>query len=41
MTLIAYNGDFPGEGLTDSLQAAANGVAQSFGIIITGVQRFG
>lgn len=35
------SGEFPSEGLTDSLQMAANGVAASFGIEVTGVQRFG
>ena len=35
------SGGFPEAGLTDSLQAAANGVASQFGIQVTGVQRFG
>ena len=41
VTLNAGSGEFPETGLTDSLQAAANGVAQGFGITVTGVQRFG
>jgi hypothetical protein len=41
VTLNAGSGEFPEVGLTDSLQAAANVVAQDFGITVTGVQRFG
>lgn len=41
MTLNAGGGEFPEVGLTDTLQAAANVVAQDFGITVTGVQRFG
>ena len=34
-------GEFPSEGLTDTLQMTANNAAASFGINVTGVQRFG
>ena len=41
VTLNAGGGEFPEVGLTDTLQEAANVVAQDFGITVTGVQRFG